>query len=286
MTTDEEAQHQLAKDGLLAPVMDEWSALYKRDFDHWLTYARRLNQTAVGCWIEHWGAGAGGSVDGPLPTGSRIFGRALNTYAATIVLAERTMPLEGLSLARSIYEASFWLGHLSKNPDAALSDLQVDELKNRLAREETLRQRHCDDTDVVLQSNRRCEDMRQILGNRKRTTIDIIAKGLGRSSRYMEYRVLSGFYGHLSEASLQHHLQSKEGIVANTLGPHGEDIPKTVYFASDALIACGMAYSTVLNDPRIAERFQQGYRELKTLERNFEPELAAGGHAEEQISQR
>lgn len=270
---EDEAQQQLAAHGLLAPVMDEWSSLYRTDYSHWLGYMRELNDHAVQNWIRHWEAGAGGPVRALQPSANRIYGRALNTFSAEVVLSERTFPLEALNLARSIYEASFWLGHLAARPETALDDLEVDELKNRLAREEALVGRHSDDAAILSASEQRVQTFNAVLNGRKRLSIDRIAKSLGRTSRYVEYRVLCGFYGHVSESSLEHHIQTSEGVVANTLGPHGKQIPTAAYFASDALIACSMSHAAIMQDENAASQFQASYRDLKRLEREFQSDL-------------
>ncbi len=274
---EDELQAQLALDGLIAPVMEEISNDYRQAFDHWFAYARQLNRTSIGSWVQHWTAGAGQSVNSVKPTASRIFGRAINAYAATVSLSENTMPIEALSLSRSIYEAGFWLGHLDKDSDQALSDLEVDEIKNLIAREDALKERYSGNLEISDASRQRRSSAMDALSGRKKNSIDRIAKSLGPRSRYVEYRVLCGFYGHTSESSLRHHLQSVDGIIANTLGPHGQQIPKAVYFSSDALISCGMAFSAIMSDKVSEDAFQSAYRTLKSMEHEYGNELASAG---------
>lgn len=94
------------------------------------------------------------------------------------------------------------------------------------------------------------------LDGRKALSIKAIAQRYGTHNGYLKYRIMSGFYSHLSQASLRHNLLTTGQTTGlNILGPHSHEIPKALYFACDSLIDCGAAYAVIMNDQESAEAF-------------------------------
>lgn len=254
----DEIVDSLSTHGLLSPVLDEWRLTYLERYEPWFSTARHVNEVAMKAYMDHWRGTDGQKVVDLLPTAARVFGRGINNLAASVILCERGSAIEAASLARSIAEASYWLAYMAKAPEAALSDLEADDLKNWIAREKELQRVTPDQPDILAQSKVNQASYVAKLAGRSSLSIGDIAKKFGTQNGYMKYRIMSGFYSHLSHASLRHNLLKtgdKSGM--NILGPHSREIPKAIYFACDSLIDCGAAYSEIVKDPASAEAFDK-----------------------------
>lgn len=259
--------------GLLSPVIDEWRLTYLKLYEPWFTTARNLNQTAMKAWMDHWRGTDGQKVVDLLPTASRIFGRGINNLAACVILCERGSAIEAGALARSISEASFWLAYLAEAPDAALSELEADDLANYVDREKELQRTSPDGAEWLIQSKANEAAYVAKLAGRKRPSIKVIAQKYGSHTGYLKYRIMSGFYSHLSQASLRHNLiKTGDTSGMNILGPHSREIPNALILACDSLIDCGAAYSAIVDDRRSAEAFDKAGEQLQDLRDKAHPD--------------
>ena len=85
---------------------------------------------------------------------------------------------------------------------------------------------------------------------------------------------MSGFYSHLSQASLRHNLiKTGDASGMNILGPHSREIPNALILACDSLIDCGGAYCAIVNDQRSAEAFDKAGEQLQDLRDRPHPDI-------------
>lgn len=239
----------LVEEGMLSPLLEEWRLLYLANQADWFTLARELNRSAVALYQQHLDAGDGGPANAQAPTAVRIYARALNAYAAAVILAERALAIEAAGAVRAIYESGFWLSFLAANPIKALDELQADEDAQAIQRERLLREKYPDDAALISGSNAREAERRRRLGNRKAISIRAVAETMPEQSGYLEYRLLSNFYGHLSNNSLDS-LKRKVGeqAVVNILGPHETEIPNALFFAVDAMTRTAAYFAVMTKD--------------------------------------
>lgn len=266
----------LFEEGLLSPVIEEWRVHYVAQHTEWFDFAHAVNKLAMRLWIAHWDNMQGEKITALKPTASRVFVRAINNFAATVILCERGLAIEAAALARSISEASIWLGYMVEEPDKALSDLEADDLHNFIGRHKELRRvsEKSGDTASVAYTHAEEKKLRAALNGRNKPNWQTIAQDYGSSSSYMKFRIISGFYSHLSGASLQHHIHKTGDKTAfNILGPHSTQIPHALYFACDALTDCGAAYSVIVDDQPLAQAFHNTIKPLNDLRDALPPKL-------------
>ncbi len=247
----------LREDGLLSPVIDDWRTYYLDDHREWFDLSRTINKMAMRLWLAHWYM-PGERLMALGPTASRVFGRAINNFAGAVILCERGSAIEAASLARSINEASIWLGYMAERPDEALSDLEADDLHNMVGRHKELRRVavKTGDTATVKFSDIEVGKIKADLNGRQRPNWQEIAQTYGSSHAYMKFRIMSGYYSHLSGTSLRHHvLMTGDKTAFNILGPHATEIPHTLHLACDALADCGAAYGAIVDDQPLAQEF-------------------------------
>lgn len=265
---DPEVRAALNESGLLSPVIEEWRIHYLEQYRQWFDFAEAINQLAMKLWLAHWDKMQGEKITALKPTASRMFGRAINNFAATVILCQRGLAIEGAALARSISEASIWLGYMLEEPVKALSDLEADDIHNFISRYKELRRvsENSGDRASVSYSHAEEKKLRDALKGRARPDWPNIAQTYGSANAYMKFRIISGFYSHLSGESLKHLIQmtgEKTGI--NILGPHSDQIPHALYFAIDALTECGAAYSAIVDDKLLAQAFHDTMVPLNLL---------------------
>ncbi|MFW8695349.1 hypothetical protein, partial [Mesorhizobium japonicum] len=116
--------------------VETWRHIYIDNYRDWFELARELNRYAVSLFQDHQDAGDGGPANAAAPTAVRVYGRALNAYTASIMLAERAMTIEAVGAVRPIHEAGFWLSLLATNPEKALEELDIDHHKHAVDREQ------------------------------------------------------------------------------------------------------------------------------------------------------
>ncbi|SEJ80620.1 hypothetical protein SAMN05518849_11437 [Sphingobium sp. AP50] len=261
----------LAEEGLLAPTIENWRHDYIEAYAEWFALARDANRYAVWLFQEHQDAGNGGSANDQAPTAVRMFGRAMNAFAAAITLAERAMAMEAAGVARTIYEVRFWLTFLMTKPLEALDALEADTLHNAIAREKLLRgEHHCDAAKAAASHAREAELVKRLAGRKKAPSISEIAKSLPSHTGYLEYRIVSSFYGHLSHNSLDGlWLRGEGGGVRPILGPFETQIPMAISFALDAMLPVVGFFELMINETRFPDRrgeMQDRLHALQSLE--------------------
>ncbi|MBD3817421.1 MAG: hypothetical protein IE912_00690 [Brevundimonas diminuta] len=193
---DPDPREGLAEEGLLSALIEDWRSIYIENYAPWFALARDVNRYATWLFQEHQDAGNGGPADAQAPTAVRMFGRAMNAFAASVMLAERAMAIEAAGAARAIYEVGFWLSLLATDPVKALEALEVDEHDNAIQREALLREEHPEDAALIAASLEREAGHVAKLAGRKSLGIKKIAKTMPKRSGYLEYRLASAFYGH------------------------------------------------------------------------------------------
>jgi hypothetical protein len=182
------------------------------------------------------------------------------------------MAIEAAGLARAISEASFWLYYLSREPDAALSALEADDLKNQIERERELQRAWPNSSELIAQSKLRQKANEEKLGTRSKPSISKIAKSNGPTDGYLRYRIVSAFYGHVSRSSLRHDfLRTHEGHGMNILGPHPAEIPKALYFSAHGMLDCSEAYALIVEDHDALKKLQQVAADLASMRDSIKP---------------
>ncbi|MEW5997912.1 MAG: hypothetical protein A4S12_10195 [Proteobacteria bacterium SG_bin5] len=257
----------LAEEGLLSPLIEDWRAIYIENYAPWFDLARDVNRYATWLFQEHQDAGNGGPANAQAPTAVRMYGRAMNAFAASVMLAERAMAIEAAGAVRAIYEVGFWLSLLATDPFKALEALEIDEHDNAIQREALLREEHSTDAAVVAASLKRETHHVAKLAKRKSLSVKKIAKTMPKRSGYLEYRLVSAFYGHLSSSSLDGlKKRNGKGGVTNILGPFETEIPKALSFALDAMLRCTRYFEVMMKEGRQPDRLEKAHRTLLDLQ--------------------
>lgn len=196
-----------------------------------------------------------------------MYGRAMNAFAASVMLAERAMAIEAAGAVRAIYEVGFWLSLLATDPLKALEALEIDEHDNAIQREILLREEHPSDAAVVAASLKREAHHVAKLAKRKSLSVKKIAQTMPKRSGYLEYRLVSAFYGHLSSSSLDGlKKRNGKGGVTNILGPFETEIPKALSFALDAMLRCTRYFEVMMKEGRQPDRLEKAHHTLLGLQ--------------------
>jgi hypothetical protein len=262
----QDPREDLAEEGLLSPLIEDWRAIYMANYAPWFGLARDVNRYATWLFQEHQAAGNGGPANAQAPTAVRMYGRAINAFVASVMLAERGMAIEAAGAVRAIYEVGFWLSLLATDPPKALEALEVDQHDNAIQREVLLREEHPTDAAIIAASFKRQEHHAAKLAKRKSFGVKKIAQTMPKRSGYLEYRLVSAFYGHLSSSSLDGlKKRSSTGGVTNILGPFEAEIPTALSFALDAMLRSTRYFEVMMKEGRQPDRLERAERALSKL---------------------
>lgn len=264
---DLDARWGMAEEGLLSPLIEEWRLDYIAHDADWFALARDANRYAVWLFQEHQDAGNGGPANDQAPTAVRMFGRAMNAFVAAVTLAERAMATEAAGATRAIYEVRFWLTFLATKPVEALDALEVDALHQRIQREKLLRgEHHCDAARAAASTAREASFVQKLAG-RKPRSVSEVAKSLPSHTGYLEYRIVSAYYGHLSHDSLDGlKLRGESNGVSAILGPFQSEIPKALSFELDAMLPVIGFFELMMKETRFPDRRRAMQDRLHTLQ--------------------
>ena len=214
-------------DGFLSADITQWVAKHRAEHSAWFGLCVRLNRLAF-TQLKHLNVPDN---DRTLLLMALLFVRALSTYQAAFLMAERGMTLEARILARTCLEALFHLGALGNEPDR-VDDFIDDEItvKRRLARAiRSLPEEHRSNVDL----DERLKDyLTRTDGRTKRTlVVEAAAKAAGLQSVYdVYYRSLSNDSAHPSLTSLRRFVDEGAGgeIRGFRLDPEVSDMENTV----------------------------------------------------------
>jgi hypothetical protein len=101
----------LESDGYLSPDVGKWIAKHRSEHMAWFELANRLNRV---CQRAMLGAVVPDADNRALLV-ILFFARALSSYQGAVLMVERGMSVEALTLARSCLESSFYLGAVANN---------------------------------------------------------------------------------------------------------------------------------------------------------------------------
>jgi hypothetical protein len=235
----------LQTEGYLSPEIARWVAKHRAEFGPWFALADRLSRVAQQVMLV-----------AVVPEGNNqsllvllFFARALSAFQGALLLVERGMTVEALTLGRSCLESSFYLGAVATN--ASFVD--------RLIRSNTAHKRKVAnwltsrDAAVTELAPDQIEKLRGFLNNLKSSgvaavplTIKLAADTAHLSDIYETvYRDLSDRAAHPSLNSLLRHveLDAHGDAVGLRFGPDTKDIKETILAMTTALFyaVVGMA---------------------------------------------
>ncbi len=101
----------LASDGYLSPDVSRWIAKHRAEHGEWFALADRLNRVCQRAML----AAQVPDEDNRALMVILFFARALSSYQGAVLMIERGMSAEALTLARSCLESSFYLAAVSKD---------------------------------------------------------------------------------------------------------------------------------------------------------------------------
>ncbi len=113
----------LDQNGFLGAEINNWIQKHRNDHIGWFSlcgYLNTLSQKALGQMAFKKG-------DSQKIVGNVLFGRIVSNYQGVIVLIERGMLYEALTLLRSMLESLFTLGAVTNNEDFAMDYIDEDE---------------------------------------------------------------------------------------------------------------------------------------------------------------
>lgn len=231
---------KLPPDAFLSPMMDEWRRQAQLSAPLWFALIQDINRDAVALltvihpakWSDRELAAAA------------MFGRALQSFEATVILAERGMLADAGSLARNIVESAVFLGGLALVDDfpkrmAASNNAHFFGMAQAIAEQMEMNGAQ-EDLLSAGELRELLQDVRD--QGHARTSINLreLAKEVGMDPLYeVVYRMLSGDAAHPSIASIERHFgRNDSGQVEKLIfSPQRDGMEKVLSAAIVAFLA-------------------------------------------------
>lgn len=232
---------KLPPDAFLSPiVMDEWRSQARLSAPLWFELIQDINRGAVALLTA---LGPAKGSDREL-VAAAMFGRALQSFEATVILVERGMLADAGSLARNIVESAVFLGGLAL----------IDDFPKRMAESNNAHffgmakaiaermEEHGAQEDLAA-----AEELRELLQSVKdqgfarfNINLRVLAKEVGMDPLYeVVYRTLSGDAAHPSLTSIERHFgRNDSGQVERLIfSPQRDGMEKVLSAAICAFLA-------------------------------------------------
>lgn len=254
--------------GFLSPVVSDFVASHRASQHAWFTLAEQLN--VIGQSQCHRGcekAGKLSSLD-PLNVGVRLLIRTMSNFQGSVILTEKGMEVEALTLVRNCYENGFWIGALVADPTAAITAFKLDETKSQDSRADAfvrIVEKHGDDAmkmETKQQfAKRRAKSRDSVLG------LETLAKLAGLHPNYVFYKEVSANAAHPSLNSIDRYLDcTGGGWQGFVVGPATqEQIALALNLTCHALISCLAAFGQLIGNSEDDQKLFDLNKEYKAL---------------------
>lgn len=251
--TDEDydrIEASMTLDGFLSPLVEVFKDDLREEHERWFDFAERLNRIAVGAWTGHAIEEEGLDPHHSIPIAVRLMARAMNSFAGACMMANRGLTVEAGTLARSIYEAEFWLGWFVKEPEAAKAAFLMDDLLGQRGRLSSFVKLHPAGSVARTRGEAHlAKVVDQIPKGRRPTSMETVANGAGFPNHYSAYRVLCGHSAHASVTSVDKYLRAYDDqTVGHELSPDRDGIPRMLAFACHPMLTITHLFVTMIGD--------------------------------------
>lgn len=248
--TDDEIKDAIIAQGMLSPVIDGFAPFIEETHAGWFDFTTRINDFASPKWVDHSLDGKGESIGTAINIAIPLMARCLDAFAASVILAKRGMTIEAGTMARSIYEAGFWIGYLHKDAIRAGQDFWTDELKGAKGREEQLVKVYADEPERASMHRKESDKIKAALVGRDKPSIETVAIRAGYSMHFAFYKSLCGIAAHPTVTSIQHYLtEAAPGVFVPQIGVDEKNVGKMLGYASHGFLMALHAFLQITEDP-------------------------------------
>ncbi len=256
MTADPDIEHHpgiqsLRRDGFLSEAIDFMLPTLREMHAPWFDFAERTNQLGQRIMNSAETACVGRTTHDPVSLVTRLLIRSLSTFQGAVILTERGMAIEALTLVRGLYENALWLGFLMRSPVEAVDALILDELRGRRGRDKALLAQFARSgwPDHVLKARleARVVVADQALKGKPRLRVEDIAEKGDFGDFYTYFKQLSGGSAHPSFYSLSKHLRMNQdgSWSGHVTGPDSEGMAQALTLGTHALLVNLAAFNGV-----------------------------------------
>lgn len=243
-------------DGFLAPMLEDLKDDLRADHPVWFDFAERVNRVGVTTWTSYDIDVEDYHVNHLVPVVVRLMARAMNSFCACVLLANRGLTVEAGTHARSVYEAAFWLAWFENRPNMAIREFVMDDL---ISQRGLLK----DEINLTPEGSGKHQRLVQKLadieksipsGQGKANMFDIATDG-GFGPQYAAYRVLCAHAAHASVTSTNRYLRVfGPGEAGHELSPDREGIPQILNFGIHAMMTATMNFAMIVDHGEGIER--------------------------------
>ena len=241
----------IRRDGFLSEAIDFMLPALREMHAPWFDFAERTNQLGQRIMNSADAACVGRTTHDPVSLATRLLIRSLSTFQGAVILTERGMAIEALTLVRGLYENALWLGFLMRTPAEAVDALIVDEWRSQRGRDKALLAQFARAgwPDQVLKARleARVAAADNALKGKARLSVEDIAEKGAFGDFYTYFKQLSAGSAHPSFYSLSKHLRmNPDGSWSgHVTGPDSEGMAQALTLGTHALLVNLAAFNGV-----------------------------------------
>lgn len=241
----------LRRDGFLSEAIDFLLPTLRAMHAPWFDFAERTNQLGQRIMNSAEAACAGRTTHDPVSLATRLLIRSMSSFQAAVILTERGMAIDALTLVRGLYENALWLGFLVRAPAQAVDALAVDEWRSQRGRDKALLAQlaKAGSPDLVMKGRleARVADADRALKGKARLSVEALADKGDFGDFYMYFKMLSSGSAHPSFHSLSKHLNmNPDGTWSgHVTGPDSEGMAQALTLGSHAVLVNLAAFNGV-----------------------------------------
>ena len=143
MTPDDDLERNpgiqsIRRDGFLSEAIDISMPTLRELHAPWFDFAERTNRLGQRIMNSAEAACIGRTTHEPVSLATRLLIRSLSSFQGAVILTERGMGIEALTLVRGLYENALWLAYMMRAPAEAVDALLIDEWRSQRGRDKAL----------------------------------------------------------------------------------------------------------------------------------------------------
>lgn len=245
------AIQSIRRDGFLSEAIDRLAPTLRAMHAAWFDFAEQTNRLGQCIMNSAEAICVGRTTHDPVCLATRLLIRSLSSFQGAVILTERGMTIEALTLVRGVYENALWLGFLRSSPIEAVDAFEVDELRSQRGRDKALLAQfaRADWPDLAMkaQLEARVSAADLTLKGKPRFSVEDIAEKGDFGDFYMYFKMLSSGSAHPSFHSLSKHLSMNPDRTwsGHVTGPDGEGMAQALTLGTHALLVNLAAFNGV-----------------------------------------
>lgn len=253
------AEQSIREEGFLSEWIERFVPIYRQMDQAWINHSKDLNRLGQDLVMSFESMTNGTKSLDAKAIVYRLMLRALSSYQAAIILAERGMTKESGQLSRSVYECGFWVGYFQTDKASACEAIIEDEAASQYSYLKIYRKH------IVKKYGKKSAEVREVdrnmakKGKGKRMNIDQLVDLSNLPDFYLHHKSLSSSAAHTSLSSLHSYIDigDQKQFIGHRFGPDQQGISESLANACNSMQLTICAFSMFIGTTKFDEKIRE-----------------------------